>query len=600
VPARLHLDSLSARVGDTLDVPVVISASLPLRGAQFALSFDPRIVRIDGISEGTFFSDWAVGHGASTFMIPAVISNTTGTTSAWAVVVLGGAPGAGPTGSGTLATLHLTVLANGASPLSFRDVALVSFRASPTVQAATPAAEVALRPALEQRATPQEEGGSYAGAGGLGYDEVQLDTLLEDGGVYVGQPIPTANPAATPVIARLTVLPPPTFDYLARSATEWARMRASWTPTPPVAADALAGQPVLIASESAIRSDLQVDGGRAVGLGGRQGDAGEGVYLIDLASGSETKISSQPWSKFELQISGNYVAWIEDDEDRLPSPTPELVITPRRTARPWTPPVLPTPVLPPPLPTLADAGTPQPTPIVAPSRSIHVYNLSTGQETQVVPEAAGDLQDISMSGRTVVWDTTHGSGNPSGPHPYATDLYGYDLATGRQYPVVRGGGTELFPQVSGDWVVYYAWPDSEDSLDLAAPTLRAHSLATGEDIALGPAWHYQGSYFCSLSGQRVVWLASDGHDRLYDLGKRQLRLLGTGIASGRLAGSGAVLSEGRFLLNPDTGAAFTLPEPVTGAGAALDEVVTDGQSVVWSYGLDGQRQLYAAHLRRLP
>jgi hypothetical protein len=85
VLASLSLPSLSPSVGDTLEVPVVISASLPLRDAQFGISFDPHIVRVDGISEGSFFSDWAAGHAASTFVVPAAISDTTGTTRAWAV-----------------------------------------------------------------------------------------------------------------------------------------------------------------------------------------------------------------------------------------------------------------------------------------------------------------------------------------------------------------------------------------------------------------------------------------------------------------------------------------------------------------------------------
>jgi len=54
------------------------------------------------------------------------------------------------------------------------------------------------------------------------------------------------------------------------------------------------------------------------------------------------------------------------------------------------------------------------------------------------------------------------------------------------------------------------------------------------------------------------------------------------------------------LRNLDTGAGLTLPQPVPSPGATMEGVLTDGQSVVWSSSLNGQYQLYAAQLQRLP
>jgi hypothetical protein len=458
------------------------------------------------------------------------------------------------------------VLANGASPLDFRDVALVN------VHASQPAQHIATGYSQEPRVTPQEQGGSYADAGLPGCDQVQLDTLLEDGGLYVGQAVPTANADATPVVARYTVVPGPTFDWAAATA-QIADIMGSTTPAPPIAADVLASPPTLVAAQSAALWDLRLDGNHVVGLGDK------GVFVVDLATRKQQWIGSQPRPKTDPQISGDYVTWIEDDSAQLTSPTP-------------------TPAMPKPsLTKLADATSlPQsasPADLPPMEMIVHVYDLGTQTEAEIRPEGPDNLQHIGISGHVLVWSAAHGSGAET-----ASDIDSYDLLTNQQSPIVVGGRMALLPQVSGDWVVYYEWPQPGGDLAQGQPELMAHNLATNEDLTLGPAWYSEGNYYCSISGGRVVWESTDG-EKLYDFGNRQVRPL-SGHSRGDLLAGGSVTAERHVLRNLDTGAGLTLPQPVPSPGATMEGVLTDGQSVVWSSSLNGQYQLYAAQLQRLP
>jgi hypothetical protein len=109
----------------TLTVNLVLATDRVTRGTQFGLTFDPSILRVQSVDEGTFYSDWAAANGAGTTVFPAwAIHNSAGTVSAGTIIVTGGPPTGGPTGTGTVATVSLQAIANGSSPLTLTDVAI--------------------------------------------------------------------------------------------------------------------------------------------------------------------------------------------------------------------------------------------------------------------------------------------------------------------------------------------------------------------------------------------------------------------------------------------------------------------------------------------
>ncbi len=110
--------------GEEFEVDVLISTDNMTRGAQFDLTFDPELVRVNSISEGAFYSGWASSHGGFTVPILKRIDNEGGRVRAWAVACFTGAAG-GATGTGTLATIHMEALSDnltGTSALTLSDV----------------------------------------------------------------------------------------------------------------------------------------------------------------------------------------------------------------------------------------------------------------------------------------------------------------------------------------------------------------------------------------------------------------------------------------------------------------------------------------------
>lgn len=112
--------------GDAYAVEVRIDTGTASRGAQFALNFDPALMRCDGVAEGSFFKDWAAANGAVTVMVPQspVIDNSQGRISTQGVAIMGGS-GGGATGTGVLCTCYFTVLADGEVELTLSDVVVV-------------------------------------------------------------------------------------------------------------------------------------------------------------------------------------------------------------------------------------------------------------------------------------------------------------------------------------------------------------------------------------------------------------------------------------------------------------------------------------------
>lgn len=137
VTVSLSPRTAGATAGDDLAVDVAISTTVPLRGAQFGLSFDPALVEVLRVEEGGFFRDWAAANGAKTIVLPQQprADNQNGNLLPIGVALLGGPANAGQVGSGVLATVHLVVKASGPAATQ---VALVGVVAANTAGMSVP------------------------------------------------------------------------------------------------------------------------------------------------------------------------------------------------------------------------------------------------------------------------------------------------------------------------------------------------------------------------------------------------------------------------------------------------------------------------------
>lgn len=112
-------------VGELFKLDVRISTERVSRGAQFALSFDPDVLRFESVEEGSFYKDWAESNGGITFVIPWAHKERASQTSTGGIAILGGPREEGSTGSGVLATISLRGLADGYSHLRLNNVVVV-------------------------------------------------------------------------------------------------------------------------------------------------------------------------------------------------------------------------------------------------------------------------------------------------------------------------------------------------------------------------------------------------------------------------------------------------------------------------------------------
>ena len=141
--AVISAGSTDVLVGQVFTLPVSIADASDLYAFQFDLAFDPTILQLLSISEGSFLP--AAG---STIFIPGDIDNIGGTATSNADTLVGDIPGA--TGSGDLVDFTFQAIDTGASSLAlsngilfdsaFNDIPFTTVDGSVTV-AASPVPE---------------------------------------------------------------------------------------------------------------------------------------------------------------------------------------------------------------------------------------------------------------------------------------------------------------------------------------------------------------------------------------------------------------------------------------------------------------------------
>lgn len=111
--------STTIAAGSTFSLDLVGTDLADLYAFQFALSFDPAIVHVLGVTEGP-----ALPTAGTTFFVPGAADNVAGMLALSGDTLIGPIPGF--TGSGTLASISFAAVAGGTTSISFSDVLTLS------------------------------------------------------------------------------------------------------------------------------------------------------------------------------------------------------------------------------------------------------------------------------------------------------------------------------------------------------------------------------------------------------------------------------------------------------------------------------------------
>lgn len=259
---------------------------------------------------------------------------------------------------------------------------------------------------------------------------------------------------------------------------------------------------LLVSSGTRYKGEPAVSGSRLVWLDER--DRTHNIYLYDLDTRSETRITNTPGDRHLPDISGDKIVWRQADQ--------------------------------------REGDT-----------DIFCYDLATGQERAITADQANQSAPRIDNGRIVWMDDRNGN----------WDIYMYDLATETETRITNNAAHQRFPAISGDTI---AWIDFRTSPagDCSSWDIYAHDLTTGierrvtsrtaslrEEIEMGSN--------VEIDQHRVVW--SDMRNGtwdvfMYDLATGQETPIATGPAEQRtphINGNKIVWSErgntGTYFLN---------------------------------------------------
>jgi hypothetical protein len=106
--------------GDTFTVTVDIRTDSATRGGQCNLGYDPALVRVPGVSQGSFYSGW-VSESENLYWHQPDIDNEAGLVSN-ACVALSEVSPDGPSGSGCFIVVQMTALERGTLEINLEEV----------------------------------------------------------------------------------------------------------------------------------------------------------------------------------------------------------------------------------------------------------------------------------------------------------------------------------------------------------------------------------------------------------------------------------------------------------------------------------------------
>jgi hypothetical protein len=134
--------------------------------------------------------------------------------------------------------------------------------------------------------------------------------------------------------------------------------------------------------------------------------------------------------------------------------------------------------------------------------AILAYDLQAAKSFSVPLPDGVTARDLAISGETIVWSDNRNATSPA--RDDNNDIYGYDVAAGRQFPICRAPGMQTKPAIDGDLV---AWLDGRPTVagGAAGPgnAIYGYLISLDKEFAISTDRAADGSV--SVSGNRVIW-----------------------------------------------------------------------------------------------
>ncbi len=152
--------SKSVAAGQQFDITINVNPNNNIAGAQFSLSFDPLLVTVAGVTEGSLLKQ----SGAGTYFVPGQINNQTGTVVGVAAAIV--SPGKTVSAPGALAVVTMAAKGSpGTSPLSLYGV-IVGDANGKAISVSVANGQVSISAGISPSAPPLATGNSGLSMGG--------------------------------------------------------------------------------------------------------------------------------------------------------------------------------------------------------------------------------------------------------------------------------------------------------------------------------------------------------------------------------------------------------------------------------------------------
>jgi beta propeller repeat protein len=239
--------------------------------------------------------------------------------------------------------------------------------------------------------------------------------------------------------------------------------------------DLTSGAETRITNAPSRKSSPSISGDRIVWLDSRNGPAN--VFLHDLAAGIEVAITADGRNRTKVRIDGNRIVWsvFENGESRL-----------------------------------------------------FVYDLATGGPESPIPAGTGSQSDAEIGGNRVVWSHSQGD----------ADIHVFTLPAGPESPITQGPSLDFLPDVNGG---RFAWTEF-DGVALSHMGVRLLDLEVPPYLSLIRTG--RGDFDPTLSATDLAWISGFAASRVQvvDIATRAMTRLTTGFgAAGPEADAGRVV-----------------------------------------------------------
>ncbi len=235
--------------------------------------------------------------------------------------------------------------------------------------------------------------------------------------------------------------------------------------------------------------DPVIYGNKIVWADCRSEDGNWDIYMYDLSTSKETRITTNSSDQYYPDIYSNRIIWQDMRNDDI-NANSDIYMYNLSTSKETS---------------IITNDSAQYTPAIYGDKivwhnwrntdydlcdDIYVYDLSTSTETHIT-KCDGIAYDPDIYGDKIVWEEERG---------YSYDIYMYDLSTSTETKITTDGSDQLNPSIYGDRIVWEDWRNDDGNSNV---DIYMYNLSTKKEtqITTNPS----ASWDPAIYGNRIVW-----------------------------------------------------------------------------------------------